>query len=144
MRRAFSMGQLIVFGIIAVVFFKVIVPTISGAKDDTMTYASLSELETAMKDIKSYYSLRGEFGTITTMTFVRNFDHNEDQLEFNKPVKYGVLRDGKMTFCTEMTPIMENGRAFLVLKDTYDNSEVCRQFRADPEYIKLQKYDINA
>lgn len=142
MRSGFALSRIVFLAIIAIVFFKFVIPKINAVKSDTLVMNSVAELETAMKDIKQYYHLRGEFASIDIMTFVRNFEDNYAKLEFDKPVKYGVLSSGKMYFCTELVAKIEDGTKVLILTPTSDKSVVCQEFISRADYQALKRYPL--
>lgn len=139
MKRGSGASSIVIFIIVVFVVVKIIMPKFLDKTGDTAgVYVALTELETAVEDIRSYYFKHGNFTTLSIITFASGFEDNSQKLEFNKPIKYGVLKDGVINYCVELT-LTDKGGEYIELKDLYSKSEVCKAFVADPRYENLKK-----
>lgn len=140
MKKGSGLNSVVIFIIVAFVLFKVVAPKfINKTGDNIGIYTALTELENAIDEFRKYYLKNGNFTTINIMTYVTGFENSSQKLEFNKPIKYGVLgSDGVMNYCTELTITNNNGE-FMELKPINSRSEICRTFVDEQRFQNLRK-----
>ena len=147
MKKGFSVGGIVFLAIIAIVFFKVVMPKINSVKDGAIGIAYAQEFETALKQIKEDFFLRGEFRDLRSMTTVRQFadDVIEQKIEVGKPIEFGVgvKSKGNMEFCAQMT-LKQNGNKYIMETiDINEKKEVCKEFHSMALYQKLKTFEMN-
>ena len=147
MKKGFSVGGIVFLAIIAIVFFKVVMPKINSVKDGALGIAYAQEFETALKQIKEDFFLRGEFRDLRSMTTVRQFEDSvlNDKIEVGKPIKFGVgvKSKGNMEWCAEMK-LKQNGSKYVMeTRDINGKKEVCKEFHSMSLYQKLKNFEMN-
>ena len=147
MKKGFSVGGIVFLAIIVIVFFKVVMPKINSVKDGAVGIAYAQEFETALKQIKEDFFLRGEFRDLRSMTTVRQFadDVIEQKIEVGKPIEFGVgvKSKGNMEFCAQMT-LKQNGSKYIMETiDINEKKEVCKEFHSMAQYQKLKTFEMN-
>lgn len=147
MKKGFSVGGIVFLAIIAIVFFKVVMPKINSVKDGAIGIAYAQEFETALKQIKEDFFLRGEFRDLRSMTTVRQFadDVIEQKIEVGKPIEFGVgvKSKGNMEFCAQMTLKQKGSKYIMETRDINEKKEVCKEFHSMALYQKLKTFEMN-
>ncbi|MSN96499.1 hypothetical protein F1B92_04840 [Campylobacter sp. FMV-PI01] len=139
MKKGFGTGNLAVFLIIAIVVWKVVIPKFSGfAGDKANAFMAVSELKSAIDDIKRYYLKYGKLTDIQLMTSVSNFENPAQKLEINRPVMYGVRKNNLVSYCTILEIKIINSQEIITLTDSSDRSKTCLNFREDARYQSLK------
>ena len=147
MKKGFSVGGIVFLAIIAIVLFKVVIPKINSVKDGALGIAYAQEFETALKQIKEDFFLRGEFRDLRSMTTVRQFadDALDKKIEVGKPIQFGVgvKSKGNMEWCAEMK-LKQNGPKYVMeTRDINGKKEVCKEFHSMGLYQKLKTFEMN-
>ena len=147
MKKGFSVGGIVFLAIIVIVFFKVVMPKINSVKDGAIGIAYAQEFETALKQIKEDFFLRGEFRDLRSMTTVRQFEDSvlDQKIEVGKPIKFGVgvKSKGNMEWCTEIK-LKKNGSKYVMeSRDINGKKEVCKEFHSMGLYQKLKTFEMN-
>ena len=147
MKKGFSVGGIVFLAIIAIVFFKVVMPKINSVKDGAIGIAYAQEFETALKQIKEDFFLRGEFRDLRSMTTVRQFadDTLDKKIEVGKPIQFGVgvKSKGNMEWCAEMK-LKQNGSKYVMeTRDINGKKEICKEFHSMSLYQKLKTFEMN-
>ena len=147
MKKGFSVGGIVFLAIIAIVLFKVVIPKINSVKDGALGIAYAQEFETALKQIKEDFFLRGEFRDLRSMTTVRQFadDMLDKKNEVGKPIQFGVgvKSKGNMEWCAEMK-LKQNGSKYVMeTRDINGKKEICKEFHSMSLYQKLKKFEMN-
>ncbi|MDA3054236.1 MULTISPECIES: hypothetical protein [unclassified Campylobacter] len=105
------------------------------------------EFETALKQIRDDFSLRGEFRDLQSMTTVRHFKDEalKQKLEVGKPIEYsvGLKSKGQIEFCAQMV-LKESGSKYIIeTKNINENKDICRELHNAELYKKLKTFEIN-
>lgn len=135
MRKAFSLVQVAILAIIGIVIFKIVIPKLSGVKNDALVMASISDLKRAIKDISDYEYLNNSFSSIAKMTYVHSFDNEDEKLEDGRQFQF-IVGSGKNTpghYCTVLT-FHSNPTPHFTFQNTSDTSSLCNDFRNTPDY----------
>ena len=124
-----------------------VVKQINTANHGAIGIAYSQEFETALKQIKEDFSMRGEFRDLRLMTTVRQFEDSaiNEKIEIGKPIKFGVGVKSKdnMEFCAEMT-LKQNGDKYIIeTKNINEKKEICKEFHNMTLYQKLKTFSIN-
>lgn len=145
MRRGFGIPQIAFIIILAIVVFKVVIPKLSGAKNDALIMASFSELDRAVQDIGTYHFKKGEFGMISSMTNVLSFDDVNVLLREGTKVKFAAARakNAAPNYCMELTLVNNNGAYKFNVGMTDDISDLCMDFRSSEKFKKMLDNGIN-
>ncbi|NLY04181.1 MAG: hypothetical protein GXZ15_05010 [Campylobacter sp.] len=140
-----AIESLLVFIIIIFIVIKVVVPKFTGeVGSQVTTYQALTELETAIEDIRQYYFKYGQMGQISMMTSVQGFEDTTIRLEKNTPVLYGI-KDPKngAKWCAKLEIIKQDNTDYIKVDTTSDRGPECKEFRSSPKFQSLKFTKLN-
>ena len=82
MRKGFTMIELIFVIVILGVLASVAIPRLAATRDDAEVAKAATNLTTAVSDITAYYTAKGNFSSVTSMTFnkITNALNNKGEL----------------------------------------------------------------
>lgn len=136
---------LVILAIILFVIFKVIVPKFKdGASTQISTFQALSELETAIEDIRKYNMKYGNLTQIGLMTSVPGFENPNARLEVGKSYLYGVRQPkGAVNWCATFEIKPKGNEDYIFVNGTSDNSPICKEFTSNPKFSQLRETKLN-
>lgn len=136
---------LVIFAVILFIIIKVIVPKFTNdVGSAATTIQSLSELETAIKDIRNYNMKYGQLTQISLMTSVQGFENSSQRLEKNKSYLYGVRQPkGEVNWCATFEIKDKGGDEYIMINSTGDNSPICKEFTSNPKFSQLRETKLN-
>lgn len=136
---------LVIIAIILFVIFKIIVPKFKdGAGNQILTFQALSDLETAIKDIRQYNMKYGNLTQIGLMTSAQGFENSNDRLEIGKSYLYGIKKpDGTAYWCATFEIKPDGNENYIFVNGTSDNSPECNEFTRNPKFSQLRKTKLN-
>lgn len=143
--RKGGIEKLLVFAIIAFIIFKVVVPKFKdGAGNQILAFQALSELETAIEDIRKYHMKYGNFTEIGFMTSAQGFENTNVKLETGKSYLYGIKKpDGTAYWCATFEIKPDGNENYIFVNGTSDNSPECNEFTRNPKFNQLRKTKLN-
>lgn len=116
-------------------------------KDTLLGLTYSQEFETALKQIKADFSLRGEFRDLKSMTMIRQFKDEalNQKVEVGKPIEYGVgLKSmGQIEFCAQMVLKKSGSKYIIETKNINENKDACKKLHNAELYKKLKTFSIN-
>ena len=150
MRKGAAVGGgvsgIIFLAIIIFVIVKIVMPKLTGVKDEALAKAYAVELEGAFKDIQRDYLNQGEFRMLKSMAGSKQFSDSdlEKALAVNQSFTYGVGPKLKndMIFCTTITLRQDGEGYFFETSNINRNRERCTAFHNDSTYKKLNGFRI--
>ena len=150
MRKGAAVGGgvsgIIFLAIIIFVIVKIVMPKLTGAKDEVLVKAYAVELEGAFKDIQRDYLNQGNFRELKSMTGSRQFSDVdlEKTLAVNQSFDYGVGPKLKndMIFCATITLRQDGEGYFFETSNINRGRERCAAFHKDSTYKGLNGFRI--
>jgi hypothetical protein len=150
MRKGAAVGGgvsgIIFLAIIIFVIVKIVMPKLTGAKDEVLVKAYAVELEGVFKDIQRDYLNQGNFRELKSMTGSRQFSDSDlaRSLAVNQSFTYGVGPKLKndMIFCATITLRQDSDGYFFTTENINRNRERCEAFHKDTTYMKLNGFRI--
>lgn len=150
MRKGAAVGGgvsgIIFLAIIIFVIVKIVMPKLTGAKDEVLVKAYAVELEGAFKDIQRDYLNQGNFRELKSMTGSRQFSDVdlEKALAVNQSFDYGVGPKLKkdMIFCATIILRQDGDGYFFETSNINRGRERCAAFHNNATYKGLNGFRI--
>ena len=140
MRKGAAVGGgvsgIIFLAIIIFVIVKIVMPKLTGAKDEVLVKAYAVELEGAFKDIQRDYLNQGGFRMLKSMTGSRQFSDSDLEKDL------AVNQSFDMIFCATITLRQDGEGYFLETSNINRGRERCAAFHNNATYKGLNRFRI--